>query len=328
MPVEHLTQKSVDAHRWAGRTLFIRDTEVKGLILSVNKSSKTWKVQRDMWQDRRVTTVRHTLGTADEISLKDARNHARIVLSQIASGANPNERPKVEAQGDGPETWTVARLWDEYIAYIEARNRSATTIASMRYQLDKYLADWRRKPIAELRKSTCRERHQFITANNGPTPANQVMRSLRADAQEALDRAGRNSGTSFTTSSSNTPEGALRWPPYSSPRPVRMARGGANGRRQRHQQHPDQHPDTRAHVRRGVPRHHKRRAAMTGDIAPTRFQQAVLKFRGHVNILNAGGRGSGKSFSLILDLIDHCRQHGADARPLVLRESWAGLQEL
>ena len=67
---------------------------------------------------------------------------------------------------------------------------------------------------------------------------------------------------------------------------------------------------------------------MTGDIAPTRFQQAVLKFRGHVNILNAGGRGSGKSFSLILDLIDHCRQHGADARPLVLRESWAGLQEL
>lgn len=64
------------------------------------------------------------------------------------------------------------------------------------------------------------------------------------------------------------------------------------------------------------------------DIHPTRFQQAVLKFRGHANILNAGGRGSGKSFAMILDLVDHCRQHGAEARPLVLRESWAGLQEL
>lgn len=67
---------------------------------------------------------------------------------------------------------------------------------------------------------------------------------------------------------------------------------------------------------------------MSSDIRPTRFQQAVLKFRGHCNILNAGGRGSGKSFSMILDLIDHCRQHANEARPLVLRESWAGLQEL
>ena len=63
-------------------------------------------------------------------------------------------------------------------------------------------------------------------------------------------------------------------------------------------------------------------------IAPTPFQQAVLRFRGRCNILNAGGRGSGKSFSLVLDLLDHCRRLGPDARPLVLRESWAGLQEL
>jgi len=63
-------------------------------------------------------------------------------------------------------------------------------------------------------------------------------------------------------------------------------------------------------------------------ISPTGFQQAVLKFRGHCNILNAGGRGSGKSFCMMLDLLDHCRQHDVSARPLVLRESWAGLQEL
>lgn len=69
--------------------------------------------------------------------------------------------------------------------------------------------------------------------------------------------------------------------------------------------------------------------SMTGDnVGPTQFQQAVLRFRGHCNILNAGGRGSGKSFSLMLDLLDHMRQHGPDARPLVLREQWAGLQEL
>ncbi len=63
-------------------------------------------------------------------------------------------------------------------------------------------------------------------------------------------------------------------------------------------------------------------------VAPTLFQQAVLKFRGGCNILNAGGRGSGKSFSLMLHVLDHMRELGADARPLVLREQWAGLQEL
>ena len=69
-------------------------------------------------------------------------------------------------------------------------------------------------------------------------------------------------------------------------------------------------------------------STLTDVVIPTRFQQAVLRFRGHCNILNAGGRGSGKSFSMMLDLLDHCRQHGSNARPLVLREQWAGLQEL
>ena len=63
-------------------------------------------------------------------------------------------------------------------------------------------------------------------------------------------------------------------------------------------------------------------------VAPTPFQQAVLRFRDHANIMNAGGRGSGKSFSLVLDLLDHCRVFGPSASPLVVRESWSGLQQL
>jgi len=64
------------------------------------------------------------------------------------------------------------------------------------------------------------------------------------------------------------------------------------------------------------------------SITPTRFQSAVLEWRAHCNILNAGGRGSGKSFALILDLLAHCHDFGEDARPLVTRESHAGLIEL
>jgi len=67
---------------------------------------------------------------------------------------------------------------------------------------------------------------------------------------------------------------------------------------------------------------------MSKTIAPTQFQTAVLKFRTQCNILNAGGRGSGKSVAMTLDLLGHMLDFGPDARPLVTRESWNGLLEL
>jgi hypothetical protein len=64
------------------------------------------------------------------------------------------------------------------------------------------------------------------------------------------------------------------------------------------------------------------------SVVATRFQEAVLRFRSHCHIMNAGGRGSGKTTSLALHVVDHCRDFGSDARPLVIRESWSGLQQL
>ncbi|MEP5758067.1 MAG: phage terminase large subunit [Litoreibacter sp.] len=64
------------------------------------------------------------------------------------------------------------------------------------------------------------------------------------------------------------------------------------------------------------------------DISPTDFQRAVLSYRGACNIMNAGGRGSGKSVSLLLDCLSHCQDFEREARPLIFRESHAGLLEL
>ena len=61
-----------------GTPLLVRDTKVTGLMIAVNKRSKTYKVQRDLWRGPRgrrtlVKTVRHTLGTTDEMTLEEAR---------------------------------------------------------------------------------------------------------------------------------------------------------------------------------------------------------------------------------------------------------------
>ncbi len=64
-------------------------------------------------------------------------------------------------------------------------------------------------------------------------------------------------------------------------------------------------------------------------IEPTPLQAGILAYRSHVmGIASLGGRGSGKSVGLQLDVIDHCRLYGPDAVVLVTREQWAALQEL
>lgn len=185
---ESLTQKIVDAASYEGRTRFIRDSGVRGLILAVNKTSKTWKVQRDLWRDRRlVKTVRHTLGSTDEISLKSAREQAGEILRQIRAGIDPNEPEPGEAGARASVAeMTVGELWDAYERWMQEQGRAATTIESFRRHLDKYLSDWRDRPLGELRKSTCRERHERLTTRNGRYPANQVMRSLRAAYNHAI----------------------------------------------------------------------------------------------------------------------------------------------
>ena len=70
---------------------------------------------------------------------------------------------------------------------------------------------------------------------------------------------------------------------------------------------------------------------MQSDFLPTTttpFQSKVLRFRRHCNIANLGGRGSGKSVSLIFDILDHCNELGPVASVLVTRESWSGLLEI
>jgi integrase len=182
MAVQKLTQKTVDAQRWDGKTRFIRDTRATGLILAVNKTSKTYKVQRDMWRDKRVKTVRVTLGNADEVSLDEARTRAQEVVSQIKRGIDPNappERPPVASL-------TVGELWAMYEERLRDLGRAERTIESFKRHLDKYLSEWRNLSLSELRKSTCRERHERITRRNGKYPANQAMRSVRAAYNYAL----------------------------------------------------------------------------------------------------------------------------------------------
>ena len=76
---ETLAEAAVKALKYEGVPSVARDAKVTGLLVAVNKTGKSYKVQRDLWQGQRgrkklVKTVRHTLGGTEEMTLDDARS--------------------------------------------------------------------------------------------------------------------------------------------------------------------------------------------------------------------------------------------------------------
>ncbi len=182
-----LTARFIKGLIYKDRPYVVRDTHTTGLMVAVNKNSKSYKVQRDLWRGQRgrrrlIKTVRHTLGTTDELTLDEARTRAQEVIAQIKRGIDPN----APDGGPGAEVWTVGRLWDEYEADMRQRALADVTIEGFRSHLDRYLSDWRGLPLTELRRSVCRDRHKTITDRHGPYPANHAMRSVRAAYNFAL----------------------------------------------------------------------------------------------------------------------------------------------
>ena len=90
-----LTETFIKGLKYDGKSFVVRDTHTTGLMVGVNKRSKVYKIQRDLWRgphgrQRLVKTVRHTLGSADDLSLDDARLRAQEVIALIKRGIDPN----------------------------------------------------------------------------------------------------------------------------------------------------------------------------------------------------------------------------------------------
>lgn len=153
---ERLTEGFVKGLRFEGKPGVVRDAKVTGLMVAVNKTGKSYKIQRDLWQGQRgrrklVKTVRHTLGTTNEMSLEDARSRATAVIEQIKLGIDPNASPMDPTADAG--AWTVRRLYEEYIADMRARDCSERSVENMLDRLDRYIISWADKPIGEIKRS-------------------------------------------------------------------------------------------------------------------------------------------------------------------------------
>lgn len=182
-----LTEAFVKDLETKEKPYLIRDRAVPGFMVAINLRSKSYKIQRDLWtgehgQKRFVRTIRRTIGSVDELSLKKARQEAMLIIAEIAEGIDPNEVATVGAA----EMWTVKEMYYEYIADLRARECSEVTVKGMLFRLNRHLKKWKNLPISDIKRSMCRKEHKRITAAYGKYAGNHTLRDFRACYNLAL----------------------------------------------------------------------------------------------------------------------------------------------
>lgn len=142
-----------------------RDTQVKGLMVICHKTTKSYACQGDVRRNgRHVRTVRVKIDRVDRINLRDARNRAKAIMSQIQSGVDPT---------DGPDETgiTLERAMD---AHIEEKPLRPRTEEGYRYHLDHYLKHWKKKAVADISRQMVRDLYAELKRKHGNTTAGSV----------------------------------------------------------------------------------------------------------------------------------------------------------
>lgn len=154
-----------------------RDEQVKGLMVVCHATTKTYAVQGDVRRNgRHIRTVRVKIDRVNRIGLREARNRAKAIMSQIQSGTDPTARP--EESGI-----TVAAALEAHLG--EKTFREATS-ESYRYHVDHYLARFKNRAVTDLSRSEVRDIYDRLREKNGQTTASGVMRTLRAVINTAM----------------------------------------------------------------------------------------------------------------------------------------------
>jgi len=175
-----LTEGYINSLTYRTRAFAVRDTAVRGLLVDVNKLSKSYKVQKEMWVGERgrrrlAKTVRKTLGTTDEMTLDEARTRALSIIAEIKRGKDPNRTWEDTDSG----AWTVERMFQEYAADLRRRECAERTPLDVLARMERYLGDWKTLPICEIKKSMAREKHAKLSARHGKRIANMAMKDFR-----------------------------------------------------------------------------------------------------------------------------------------------------
>lgn len=177
MPKLLLTKRNIDSKKHIppvekGQVDYF-DTEVKGLMLRVGKTSKTFYVQVDVLDPAtgKYKTVKEKLGAYGEWTPEQVRTEAPQIIRRLREG-----KP---AQEEAPPT--LQALYDRYL---KDKNLSKGTETLYKGYVPRLFASWLELNLSQLEKALAPEividRFQQIRETCGPGAANNSFKCLQA----------------------------------------------------------------------------------------------------------------------------------------------------
>jgi integrase len=156
-------------------------TEGRGLRVVVQVSgTKSWEVAASQYEEgpgglRLVGTRKRKIGSPSTMDISVARQRARALLGEL-------RRVRPPSAG----SMTLGEAWELFVQERERRGRAPRTVANYRAALDRYLAQWKARPLSEVfvdRLGLVRLHAEL--SMRGPVQANRVVRMLRAVLRRA-----------------------------------------------------------------------------------------------------------------------------------------------
>ena len=153
------------------------DTNTIGLSIRVaNTGRKTFIVRKKLKNKDTFSSVGHYPST----TINQARSREREILNAIDEGVSPtNIRGDVLTK----HNITLQRVFRDYSQ--SKHNIKSSTMKNYNSLMDKYLNDWKKKPLGEISRDMVERRHRDIGKGSkkfkaSPTRANTTFRLVRA----------------------------------------------------------------------------------------------------------------------------------------------------
>jgi integrase len=141
----------------------IRDTEVKGLLVKIGASARTFFVEHRVKGSGKKRLPK--IGAFPAWTVEQARTKARELIVEMDKGNDPCAEARQAKQGIGlfnPETFTVADAIDYYIQQLKSEGKSKATIDHLEGETKRLLKPWAKRPLLSIKKRECKALHARI----------------------------------------------------------------------------------------------------------------------------------------------------------------------
>ncbi len=145
-----------------------KDSSLSGFGLRITKSKKTFQVRRK----RNGKDIRVKVGEYPAMNLKQAKDKAYKILSDIENGINPNEQRREHEN-------QAVTLDFVFNAYLASKSLKDKTVLGYTQVITCYLKEWQNKPLLKLNEDEVTYIHQQVTKRS-KAQADLMARVLRA----------------------------------------------------------------------------------------------------------------------------------------------------